>query len=461
MHIIIIGGGDVGQELAKSLFRQGHDAVVVDKDPEIVKRLNEELDFLIIHGNGANLDVLENAKIKSARILIAVTESDEVNIIACMIAKTVGVPFVVARVRDPESAGSIDVDTRGLTQKQMGIDLIISPEKAVAEEIAKMIHFPGAVEIEYFASGQVMVAAINVSDKAQITHKNLNDLPLPKGCIVLGIKRPEGEFILPGGKDKINEGDKVYLAGSSDVMSEASWLLHGEKTTVKRVIILGGGMIGYELASILESGRGSSFIAKIIEKSEERCDFLSRRLTKTIVLQGDGTELSFFNDEEFAEADLVVAVTGEDRTNIVASIMCQRAGVKKIISEMTRITYKPIYKAVGITQIINPHLSTASKILQHTHEENVVSLSLLRDEVAEVIELVLPESAPVIGKKVAESGFPKGMLVGAIVRGKEVIIPHGATVFEANDSLIIFALPNVCSRAEDFFCRSMEEQWSP
>ncbi len=460
MHIIIIGGGDVGQELAKNLFKEGHDAVVVDKNPERVKALNEELDFLIINGNGANLDVLEKAKIKSARMLIAVTESDEVNIIACMIAKTMGVPFVVARVRDPESAGSIDVDTRGLTQKQASLDLIISPEKAVAEEIAKMVHFPGAVEIEYFANGRVMVVAINISDKGESTNRPLEDLPLPIGCIILGIRRSEGEFILPGGEDTIRPGDKVYAAGSSDAMAEATLLLHGEKTRVKRVIILGGGMIGYELASILESSRRSSLITKIIEKSEERCDLLNRKLSKTIVLQGNETELSFFNDEEFAEADLVVAVTGEDRTNIVASVMCQRAGVKKIISEVTRIDYKRIYSALDITQIINPHLITASKILQHTHKENVVSLSLLKDEVAEVMEVVLPESAQVVGKKIADAGFPRGMLVGAIVRDKEVIIPHGGTVFEANDRLIIFALPNVCSRREDFFCRS-DEQWSP
>ena len=459
MHIVIIGGGDVGRELALNLSHKHQSIVVVDKNPETVKRLGEELDISAIKGNGANLDVLEKAKIKSAEILIAVTENDEVNIIACMIAKTFGVKHTVARVRNPESAGSIDVDTRGITQTQVGIDMIISPERAVAQEVAKMIHFPDAVELEYYADGKVMLVAINVSGEAEITNQPLNKLPLPKGCIVVGIKRPDGEFTLPGGKHKIRGGDRVYLIGKTEVMRKASWFLQRKETRVNRVIILGGGMIGSSLAAIIEKSRQNSFISKIIEKDEGRVDELNRELSKTIVLEGDGTDLSYFNEEEIAEADVLVCAAGDDRTNMVAALMGLKLGVKKVIAEVTRIRYAPVYETLGVMETINPHLITATRILKFTRWKEVINLSLLKDELAEIMELVLPDSAEVAGKKITDAGFPEGLLVGTIIRGTEIIIRDGDTRLEPNDRLIILAMPEVCSGLDRFFaCQMLRDQ---
>lgn len=451
MHIVIIGGGDVGYELAKNLNHKNQSIVVVDKNPTKVQVLGDKLDLPVINGNGANLDVLQKARIKSAQMLIGVTESDEVNIIACMIAKTFGVKYTVARVRRPESAGSIDVDTRGLTQTQLGIDLIISPEKTMAREIAKRIHFPDAVEVEYYAGGKAMHMAVHVAENAEIANRPLHELTLPKGCIVVGIKRADGDFLLPGGKDSFSPGDKVYLIGKAEVMGEASWYLHRAKTRINRVVILGGGDIGFSLAGLLESDTKHSLLVKIIEKDEERVDELNRELNKTIVLQGDGTDLSYFNEEEISEADVLVAVTGDDRTNMVASVMGQKLGVKKVITEVTRIGYSPVYEALEIAETINPHLITASKILKYTRWEDVLSLSLLQDEVAETMELVLPDSAEVVGKRISEAGFPRGLLVGTIVRGENVIIPDGNTRLMADDHLIIFSMPKVCSKLDRYF----------
>lgn len=456
MHIVIIGGGDVGRELAHNLSHKHQSIVVVDKNPETVKRLGEELDILAIKGNGANLEVLEKAKIRSADMLIAVTEHDEVNIISCMIAKTFGVRYTVARVRNPESAGSIDVDTRGITQTQVGIDMIISPERVVAQEIAKRIHFPDAAELEYYADGKVMLLAVNVAEDVEITNLPLSKLPLPKGCILVGIKGPDGHFVLPGGKHRVRAGDKVYLIGSAEVMRDASRFLQHRETRVNRIIILGGGMIGCSLATILEESRRNSFILKIIEKDENRVDELNRSLNKTIVVQGDGTDLSYFNEEEIAEADVLVCATGDDRANMVASVMGLNLGVRKVISEVTRIGYSPVYKAVGVEETINPHLITASRILKFTRWDEVLKLSLLKDEVAEIMELVLPGSAEVTDKRIADAGFPEGLLVGTIIRDKEVIIPDGETRLKANDHLIIFAMPKACQGLDRFFaCRML------
>lgn len=455
MHIIIIGAGDVGWELARSLSRKQQDIVVVARDAEKVKLLGQELDLPFIAGNGANLDVLNKAGVAKARMLIAVTESDEVNIIACMLAKTLGVKHTVARVRNPESAGDIDVDTRGLIHSQVGIDVIISPEKAVAQEIAKMIHLPDAVEVEYYAGGKVMLIAVHVSEKSEADQRQLVDLALPEGCLVTGILKPDGVFLMPDdGPGTANAGDKVYIIGKAGVMKEASRLLRGAETPVNRVIILGGGMIGFSLAAILEAEKEHSFIVKIIEKDEDRADDLNRILGRTIVLSGDGTDISYFNDEEIAEADVLVAATGDDRTNMVASVMAARLGVPKVVSEVTRVGYAPIYEAVGVTETINPHLITASRIMKFTRGEDVLSLDLLRDEVAETMELVLPESAELVGKTIAQAGFPEGLLVGTIVRGEEVIIPDGDTLLKAGDHLIVFAIPRVCHRLGSYFvCR--------
>ena len=449
MHIIIIGGGDVGRELAQNLSCKHQNVVVIENSQEAAEKLGQDLDIAVINGNGTNLDILNKANIKSAGMLIAVTGSDEANIIACMIAKTFGVSFTVARVRDPESAGSIDVDARGLIHKQVGIDMIISPEKTVAQEISKMIHFPEAAEVDYFARGRVMLAATMVREEAKITDKALMELSLPKGCIVVGIKKPDGVFILPSGRDKISVNDKVYILGKSEVIREASQLLHHQSAKVNRVVIVGGGIIGFNLASILESDKQASFITKIIEKDADRVEELNRKLSKTIVLQGNGTEISYFNEEEIAEADILVAATENDLTNIVVSVMGQKLGVPKIITELTRIGYAPVYDIVGVQEAINPHLITAAQILRYTRVEDVVSLSLLKEETAEVMEVSLPSSASVVGKSLAEANFPKGLLIGTIVRNEEVIIPHGSTVLKAGDQLIIFAIS--CSRLDRFF----------
>ena len=322
----------------------------------------------------------------------------------------------------------------------------------MAQEISKMIHFPEAMEVEHFAKGRVMMVSTTVTEEAKITDTTLQKLPLPKGCIVVGIKRAGGDFLLPGGNDKIRVGDKVYLIGKAEVMREASWLLHHEPARVNRVIILGGGLIGYDLASILETDQHKSFLVKIIEQDPERVEELNRKLSKTIVLQGDGTELSYFNEEEIAEADILVAATEDDRTNIVASVLGQKLGVHKIIAELTRIGYAQLYDTLGIMENVNPHLITAAQILRFTRREDVASLCLLKEEAAEVMEVVLPESACVVGQKISQAGFPKGLLIGTIVRGEEVIIPDGDTVLKANDHLVIFTL--VCFNLDRFFaCR--------
>ncbi|EEG77179.1 Trk system potassium transporter TrkA [Dethiobacter alkaliphilus] len=383
-------------------------------------------------------------------MVIAVTETDETNIIACMIAKTFNVPITVARVRNPDSAGDVDIDTRGLTQKQVGIDIIISPEKAVAQEISKMIHFPDAENIEYFAQGKVKMVGVTIRDEADITRTAVKDLPLPKECSILGIKRQNGDLVLPKGNEKINTGDKVYLVGSIAAMREASRLLYHRTTQIKKVLILGGGMIGYYLASILEENKKDSFMTKLIEKSPDRCEELNRTLTKTLIIQGDGTEMSYYNREELNEADVAVIVTGDDRINIVAAIIAQKMQIPKVITEVTNIGYNSVYKDVDITGTITPHSITAAQILRYTHKEDVVTLSLLESG-AEVTELLLSDSASVTGKTIGQAKLPEGIRIGVIVRDEQILVPQKDTILQPDDRLVVISTEKVCTKQDKFF----------
>ena len=453
MYITIIGGGGVGFDLARSLSEKDHDVVVFEKNPELAHKLSECLDVMVYEENGANAAALERARIKSAEMLIAVTEVDEINIIACMLAKSFGVPITVGRVRNADYLDGAAV----LPQEKIGIDIIINPERAAAQEISKMLYFPDAGDIEYFNRGRVMMLGITAEPETEIVSKPLQEVPLPPGCIVVGISRSGGRFFIPGGGDVIEPGDKAYLLGSAPVLKDISWLLHHEKTRLRKIVILGGGMIGLQLAQLLENS-SNPYSVTMVEQEEERCQLLSRHLSHCLVLQGDATDLSFFEEEDMENADAVVAVTGDDRTNIVAAVLAKQLGVKKIISEVKNTQYVKVFQTLGIDSIINTRLAVAAQILRFTRREDVVALSILKDENAEVLELVLPESARLAYKRVAEVDLPRGVLIGSIMRGKTVFVPHGKTQLMPGDHLVVFALPSVSKSLDRYFAADNENQ---
>lgn len=446
MNIIIVGGGGVGYELARNLSEKSQDVVVVEKNPEKARRFHESLDVMVIEDNGANATVLERAGIKTADMLVAVTQSDEVNVISCMLAKQYDVPITVCRIRNPEYAG----DSSVLTPRQLGIDVVINPEKVAALEISKMIHFPEASELEYFDQGKVMLLGVTVGSEAAITGVPLRELPLNSDVIIVGISDPSGKFVVPGGDDIIYPGNKIYLLGKTKTLKDISSLLHHEKKVISQVTIMGGGMIGVQLARILEESK-QHFDIKLIEKDESRCESICRDLNRTLVLQGDATEIAMLEEEDTAKADAVVAVTGDDRSNIVVALLARQFGVNKIICEVMKPHYVPVYSTLGIDSIINPRILAASQILRLIRKENVVAFSLLQDEKAEVVEIVMPETARVVGKSIEKAGFPRGMIIGSIIREGEVIVPRGKTELLSGDHLVIFVVPRVSVMLERFF----------
>lgn len=444
--MIIIGGGGVGTELARKFSEKNFDIVVVERNPEQARRLNDMFDVMVITDNGASALALERAGIRSADMVIAVTESDEINIISCMLAKRYGVAITVARVRNADYA----LDTAVLTREQLGIDLMISPERSAAYEISRMLHFPEASEVEYFCKGRVMLLSLVAGPETDIVRKPFHRLNLPPGCIIVGIDEGKGKFTIPGGEDTVKPGSRIYLLGQPRSLKNVSRLLLHEQTRISRITILGGAMIGFELARLLEESH-SPFQVKLVERDVARCELLSRELTHTLILQGDATDLDLFKQEEMEQTDAVIAVSGDDRTNIIAGVLAKQAGIKKIICEVVDPQFSPVYSALGLDSIINPRLITASQIFRFTRREDLVSLSILNDERAVVLELLVSDSAPVAHKKVAEAVFPRGMLIGAIIRRQEVIIPQGQTRLLPGDHLIIFALPEISEQVGRYF----------
>lgn len=444
--MIIIGGGGVGTELARNFSEKDFDVAVIEKNPEKARKLRDLFDIMVFEDNGAGATALEKADVKSAAMVIAVTEIDEINIIACMLAKRYGVPLTVARVRNADYA----LDSAVLGREQLGIDLMISPERGAAFEISRMLHFPEAGEIEYFSKGRVMMLSLVAGPDTDIVNKPFHKLNFPPGCIVVGIKDGRNSFIIPGGKDVIKPGARIYLLGRSRTLKDASRLLTHETTRIHNVTILGGGKIGFELAKLLDESR-SPFEVKLIERDVTRCEQLSRELSHTLILQGDVIDLDFLKLEGIEQTDAVVAVSGDDRTNIIAGVLAKQVGIKKIICEVVDPQFGPVYSALGLESVINPRIVTAAQILRFTRREDLLTLSILNNERAEILELVLPESARVARKKVADAHFPRGMLIGSIVRKEEVIIPGGQTLLLPGDHLVIFTLPEISGQLERYF----------
>ena len=446
MHIIIVGGGGVGYQLAYNLSEHHQDVVVIEKSEEKARRFKESLDVMVLENNGASAAALELAGVKNADMLIAVTDLDEVNIIACILANQYGVPRIVCRIRNPEH---ID-ENFGLNPSKLGINNVINPEQVAATEISKMLHFPDASEIEDFAQGKVLLLGVTVGEEADITGIPLHQLPMNSESIVVGISKPNGKFIIPDGNDIIEPGSKIYLLGKSKSLKDISMLLHHEETKIREVTILGGGMVGRQLALQLEASR-QPFTVKIIEKDESRCEELSRELNNTLVLQGDVTEYAMLEEEDLGASDAVVAAAGDDRNNIVAALLAQRFGVKKIICEVKKPQYVSVYNTLGIHSLINPRMLAAAHILRLTRQKEVVALSIVQGEKAEVLEIVLSDKARVANKVIRDIHFPRGMMIGSIVREDEVIIPGGNTILKPGDHLVVFSLPKTVQKLERYF----------
>jgi len=444
VQVIVIGAGDVGYEIASRLSRDNHDVVVIERDPDRAERVNNNLDVLVVQGNGASARVLEEAGIKKAELLIAVTGLDEYNIVACMLAKRYGVEKTVARIRNQEYGAKNSV----LSNETLGIDLVIDPERVAAMEIVKTLKNPAATDVDFFAGGRVQMLGFRVDAEAPIVGRKLSELSL---SALIGAIARNGDVLIPGGNDIIQANDTVFVIGKTGSMSAMGFLTGKSSERIRRVMIVGGGKLGYQLASILQRYKDLGISVKLIEPREERCLGLAEELKDVLILKGSGTDLELLREEGIGETDAFVAVTGNDEVNIVSGLIAKHLGVRKVIVELNQSNYAPVVDTLGLDQAVHPRLVTASTILSLIRRESVLSVSILKDDQVEVMELAIQPGFRAANKKLRLLQLPRGVLIGSICRGKEVIIPRGDDVLQPGDRVVIFARPEVAETVAQYF----------
>lgn len=435
MKVIIVGAGEVGFHIASRLALENKEVVVVDCNTEALRRVSDNLDVQTTIGLGTSPVVLEEAGIKNAEILLAVTDRDEANLVACLLADTISPSTKkLARIRDADFDDFHEI----LREKAPHIDTVINPEIEVVKTIDSLMSVPGAVDVGEFADGRIKFVGVYLDETSSLAGARLLDLPALTGDnrpLIAAVVRDE-ELIIPRGKDYLQPRDLVYFISEEDKLLQTLSLFDKHAEPVRRVLIIGGGQIGYRLAKLLED---RSIYCKIIEKRAERCVQLAEQLNKAIVLHGDGSDQGLLSEESISEIDIVVALTNDEETNILASLLAKRMGARKSITQISKFSYFPLMSTIGIEQVVSPRLSAINTILQHIRRGKVLSAISIKGEQAEVLEAVALETSDIVSKPLKRVSFPKGAMLAGIVRKEKIIIPTGETVVEPDDHIIIFA----------------------
>ncbi len=436
MKIIILGAGQVGTSLANNLASEANDITVVDVNAELLSQLQDRLDLRTVLGRGSHPEVLIRAGAEDADMVIAVTNSDETNIVACQVAYTLfHTPTKIARIRSqnylfkPQLFGS----------QAMPIDYIISPEQLVTDYVSRLIQYPGALQVVDFADGKVRLVAVRAFEGSPLVGHELRELhehfPDIKSRVA-AIYR-EGESIRPDARTVIKADDEIFFIAAVEDIRKMMGELRTKERTVKRIMIAGGGNIGRRLAKTLEK----SYQVKLIDKNPNNTRLLSEELENTIVLLGNAADEELLIEENIDSTHIFCALTNDDEANILSAMLAKRLGARKVMALINRTAYVDLIESSEIDIAISPQQATIGSLLAHVRRGDVVNVHSLRRGAAEAIEAVAhgdEKSSRVVGRKIEDIALPVGTTIGTIVRGEEVIVPHHDTVIEAEDHLVLF-----------------------
>jgi trk system potassium uptake protein TrkA len=447
MKAIVIGAGEVGYHIAKFLSHT-HDVIVVEKNEEVAQRA-DELDVQVLEGNGANADILASI-LHDVDILIAVTGIDEVNIVACMTAKLIirshpgwKETKTIARVSNPDY-----IDVPVTSRAQVGVDLMICPELALASEVAEVLSSPSAIDTEVFADGKVQMMEFAIRPDSKLVGKQIKELELDDCCIVSAIFRKH-EIVIPHGEDAIYANDHVVVVGKPKALEELGRFFGNGEPHRNKILLIGCGIVGFYLAKLIDKDENADL--KIIEHSRSRCIEVAEMLENALILNGDGTDVNLLREENIEDMDVVLAVTNNDEKNLLCSLLAKQMGAKKVIARADRPDYVPLFEMIGIDMAVSPREATVNEVLKLTMGKGIEKLTTLEGEKAEIIEYTTSRYSKIVGKSLNKVKFPKGAIVTMVVHNDETIIPRGDTVIREGDRVIVFALSSTVSTVEKFF----------
>ena len=448
MKVIICGAGQVGWQIASHLAGERNEVTIVDFNPELVRRATDTLDVRGIAGFASYPDVLEKAGAKDADMIIAATQSDEINMVTCQVAHSVfGVPRKIARLRAQSYLDAIYSDL--YRRDHLPIDVVISPEREVAEAALQRLAAPATFDTESFMKGRVQLLGLALDDDCPVLNtplRQLNELFSTLRAIVVGVRR-EGRLFAPEPEDQLFVGDQIYVFSHSEDMNRTLDIFGKTTHKQERIVIIGGGHVGLGVARALET-RTEKLRVKVIEKNRAIAENAADHLQRTIVLNGDGLDMDILLEAGIDRADAILAVTDDDKTNLLVAVRAKAAGCQMAIALVNDPSLVSLMGPLNIDAYINPRATTVSSILRHIRHGRVRAIYSIGDTEAEVIEAQVLSTSPLAGQIIRDIPFPEGVLVGAVLKGDKVLKPHGDLRMEDGDVILLFALTKDVAEVE-------------
>lgn len=445
MRIIIAGMGDVGYQLAKKLSSENNDIIALDVDKERLSYSDQMADILTIQGSSTSIRTLQLAGIERADLLVSVTSSEEVNITTAILGKKLGAKKTIARIANAEY---LEADNQEYFSK-IGIDFMIYPEELAAKEIVNLINRTAATDIVEFQKGKISVIGLRLDKNAPIIHKTLADISKQNPSMdfrVVAIYR-NLRTIIPKGNDKFLPNDQIFVISKSAAIEQVLKLAGKEDIKFENIMILGGGKIGRKVASAISD----KMKVKLIDSNPEKAYELADSLPNTLVISGDGRDIDLLAQEGIVDVDAFVAVTEDAETNIISCLLAKHLGVKKTIALVDKVEYVPLTQTIGLDSLINKKLIAANNISRYIKRGELLSYASLEGIDAEVLEFKANSGSDITKDKIKDVDFPKGAIVGGLVRGEESIIATGETQIKPGDSVVVICLPDTVSAVEELF----------
>ncbi len=458
MNIIICGAGRVGFTIAKLLSEQGHSITVIDQSSEDIQKINESLDVKAIVGKGTYPSILEKANATDADMIIAVTRNDEINMLICQIAYSIfKIQKKIARIRSQDYLNP--KFTTVYNKENLPIDVIISPEIEIAKSIQRKLEAPGALDSVPFSDNKIRLLEILIKNNCKLIDNKLNELtkkfPQLDANIIAIIRN--GKTFIPKKTDEIKCDDKIYAIINSTQMEETLNAFGHEEKISKKILIIGGGNIGYNLAKNLEESLEAARV-KIVEKNKERAEYLANNLNNTIVINGDGLDEEALDEANLGEAETVLALTNDDEDNLMVSVLVEKFAKdqkevddKRTMALINKPNYSLLQSSLKIDDIIDPRMNTVSSILKHIHKGTIENAYTISNGEYEVIEAEIIETSELINKEIKNADFPDEIRIGAILRDKKVIIPRSDFIFQKDDRVVFIAKNDSIPTVENIF----------